>query len=154
MRHITDFLTHSPKITATQNRDISSYWTSKSSNRTDQRSFAGTVVAKNGIQLPCCKLGSNPAQGRKAAELLNEAIEHYYWFCGSFFHKAVSFTSEKKFIASGIQKMFRNGSSFRPNLRSAINLQSFQGLFEPASCCLLASSAVRHSLVYSAGVHI
>ena len=72
MRHVAHLLADVVKPPGAENRDLAARRLVESRESPQQGSFAGAVIAENGIEFPARKFRGYAAQSRKSAKLLDQ----------------------------------------------------------------------------------
>src|SRR5208282_4898898 len=72
MRHVAHLLADVVKLPGAEDRDLAARGLVESCESTQQCSFAGAVIAENGIEFAAGKLRGNAAQRGKTAKLLDQ----------------------------------------------------------------------------------
>jgi hypothetical protein len=72
MRHVADLVADIVKLLRAENGDLAAGGPTKSRESAEQRSLAGTVVAKDAVELSAGELGTHATQSGEASELLDQ----------------------------------------------------------------------------------
>ena len=72
MRHVPDMLADVVKLLCPKDCDRAARWLAEPCERSQQSSFSGAIIPKNGIELSAGKLRSYATQRRKTAKLFDQ----------------------------------------------------------------------------------